>query len=276
MQCLFCLKSRPRKARNPGPSPSPIAAPETGARDLDLTNESTATTAVNADAAIHGQEGNQPANQPQQHGSIDEPRPVTPVRVEKDPQPPASPPSVSEKIWDTAYDGIKEAEPSLVRAYEKIISLELGRDGGNDENKTQAEDNIPADNAVKNVVESDPGRRRQQMAFLVKRRQDSAGGRGLAMAVTLRGIGILEKFKLAIADALQAYPPAGLAFAGVCLIAEVCQTCCTLLLAFPGTIPDESVASYDKHQRQHPEPGRPRVRRQEAQVVPRPLGASAS
>ena len=182
-----------------------------------MTNESTAITAVNTDTTIHEQEGNQRVNQPQQDDVVNEPRLVAPVHAENDPQPQASPPSVSEKMWDTAYDGVKEADPSLVRSYEKIISLELGRDDGDGTSEIQA------DNAVENVVESgDPSRRRQQMALCVKRRQDSASGRAGALNVTLQGIGILQKFKLEIASALQTYPPAGLAFAGVCLVAEVC------------------------------------------------------
>ena len=135
-------------------------------------------------------------------------------------------------MWDTAYDGVKEADPSLVRSYEKIISLELGRDDGDGRSEIQA------DNAVENVVESgDPTRRRQQMALLVKGRQDSASGRAGALKATLQGIGILQKFKLEIASALQAYPPAGLAFAGVCLIAEVClDLSIGSLLSLPGIV----------------------------------------
>ncbi len=224
MQCLCCIRGRQKEAHTLNSASSSNARPDPArdrvrdpARDSDVTNESTAITAVNTDTTIHEQEGNQRVNQPQQDDVVNEPRLVAPVHAENDPQPQASPPSVSEKMWDTAYDGVKEADPSLVRSYEKIISLELGRDDGDGTSEIQA------DNAVENVVESgDPSRRRQQMALFVKRRQDSASGRAGALKVTLQGIGILQKFKLEIASALQTYPPAGLAFAGVCLVAEVC------------------------------------------------------
>ncbi|RAK95653.1 ankyrin [Aspergillus ibericus CBS 121593] len=129
--------------------------------------------------------------------------------------PPTKPPSLSEKLWDTAYDSIKEIDPSLVKTYEKIISWELesGQQSGGQEDATA----IPGNNVI---AQSNPSLRRQQMAQLVTRRQSSAEKRETAMQVVQTGVVILESFKGMIAGALEAYPPAGLAFAGVCLLAE--------------------------------------------------------
>jgi hypothetical protein len=130
--------------------------------------------------------------------------------------PPRKPLSLSEKLWDTAYDGVKDVDRSLVETYEKIISWELelgGRDGGQEDKTAISVTNV--------IAQSDPGLRREQMARLVRRRQSRAEKRETAMQVVQRGVEILENFKAMIASALEAYPPAGLAFAGVCLLTEV-------------------------------------------------------
>jgi ankyrin repeat protein len=140
-----------------------------------------------------------------------------------------APPSLSEQLWDAAYDGVKRDEPSLVRTYEEILSWELGcgQDGSQE---------VQTASAIKNVIESDPGRRRRQMAQLVERRQARAEKRNTAMQVARRGVEILGAFKEVVAGALEAYPPAALAFAGVCLLSEVCYFFRPRIIGSGGTL----------------------------------------
>jgi hypothetical protein len=75
------------------------------------------------------------------------------------------------------------------------------------------------------------------------------------MQVALRGVGILGTFKQVIAGALQAYPPAGLAFAGVCLLSEVCCSWFPVLLLMKGTLKHSyASATRCEHKCQHSEP----------------------
>jgi predicted component of type VI protein secretion system len=152
-----------------------------------------------------------------------------------------APPSLSEQLWDAAYDAVKGDEPSLVRTYEKILSWELGR--GQDGSQE-----VQADSAIKNVIEPDPGRRRRQMAQLVERRQARAEKRNTTMQVARRGVEILGAFKEVVAGALIAYPPAALAFAGVCLLSEVCYFFRPRIIGSGGTLKDpHAPATHREH-----------------------------
>lgn len=114
--------------------------------------------------------------------------------------------------------GVKADDSSLVETYEIIISRELCH-SGHDSNGNQ--DDETADERANVIAQTDPARRRQQMAQLVRQRQSGAESRQTVMRAARVGFEILEKCKETIAGALEAYPPAGLAFAGACLLAEV-------------------------------------------------------
>jgi len=40
----------------------------------------------------------------------------------------SSSPNISERLWNEAYDGLKQKESKLVDAYERILSGELKKD----------------------------------------------------------------------------------------------------------------------------------------------------
>ena len=131
---------------------------------------------------------------------------------------PTTPRPLSEQLWDEAYDGVKADESSLVEAYEMIISRELCH-GSRDNNRNQEDETA---GEITNVIaQSNPVKRREQMAQLIRRRQSRSEGRQTVVKAARVGFEILEKCKETIAGALEAYPPAGLAFAGACLLAEV-------------------------------------------------------
>ncbi|KAF2490874.1 WD40 repeat-like protein [Lophium mytilinum] len=66
--------------------------------------------------------------------------------------------SPSERLWDRAYDDLKEKEPALLDEYERILSHNLQKDrGASTEPEHQAN----------NICQSDPDERRHQMEQLV-------------------------------------------------------------------------------------------------------------
>ena len=121
----------------------------------------------------------------------------------------ASPP---ERLWDRAYDNLKEEETALLQAYEKILSCNLHEDGiGSAVTKSQP-------NAI---AQHDPDTRRHQMEQLVYTGLDKTARE----AKVKEGLGptmdIILSAKDTISFAIQAVPQAALAWTGVCIALEV-------------------------------------------------------
>ena len=121
----------------------------------------------------------------------------------------ASPP---ERLWDRAYDDLKDEETALLQAYEKILSCNLHEDGiGSAVTKSQS-------NAI---AQHDPDTRRRQMEQLVHTGLDKTARE----AKVKEGLGptmdIILSAKDTISFAIQAVPQAALAWTGVCIALEV-------------------------------------------------------
>lgn len=122
-----------------------------------------------------------------------------------------SPSDALEKIWNRAYDELKQVDPKLVGAYEGILSQEL--DGKNSSHKISDSKN--------SIEQADIIKRRSQMDQLMQA--------GLAKtekeAKIKRNIGEVMQGALAMKDivslAIQTVPQAALAWTGVCLALQV-------------------------------------------------------
>ena len=131
--------------------------------------------------------------------------------------PTSSPGSISERIWDEAYDRLKKTESKLVDTYEKIVS----------ENIDQSEVSTKGPPLDKNLIEQmDKNERMLQMERLVtagmektKREREIKEDVGSA----LKGISLLNDF---VGQAVSATPQGALAWMGVSLVMQVCMSTC--------------------------------------------------
>jgi hypothetical protein len=113
-----------------------------------------------------------------------------------------------ERLWDRAYDDLKADQPSLVKAYERILSREL-------------EENASGGTSHTSIITQDWATRQIQMGQLVQaglkkteREARIKKGIGDTMQVVLSVRGIID-------SAIQAVPQAALAWTGVCLALQV-------------------------------------------------------
>jgi len=127
---------------------------------------------------------------------------------------PAPPPeSISDRIWDEAYDRLKKKEPGLVDAYEKIASEKIEK----------GEISTEGSQLDKNAIEqTDKEKRRLQMELLLKagmrkteKEQEVKEGIGSAMKAVLL-------FKDLVGQAVSTTPQGALAWTGVSLAMQVC------------------------------------------------------
>jgi len=118
---------------------------------------------------------------------------------------------VPERIWNRAYDELKQVDPKLVHAYEGILSQEL--DGKNPSQKNSESKN--------SIEQADIIKRRSQMHQLMQA--------GLAKtekeAKIKQNVGEVMQRALLVKDvvslAIQTVPQAALAWTGVCLALQV-------------------------------------------------------
>jgi N-terminal domain of NWD NACHT-NTPase len=121
----------------------------------------------------------------------------------------ASPP---ERLWDRAYDGLKDEETALLDEYEKILSCNLQQ--------------VTFSSAVTKsppnaIAQHDPDTRRRQMKQLVY----TGLNKTAREAKVKEGLGSTMDTVLSLRDtisfAIQAMPQAALAWTGVCTALEV-------------------------------------------------------
>jgi len=116
--------------------------------------------------------------------------------------------NIPEQLWDRAYDDLKDDEPIIVEAYEKVLSREL--DGN-------ASSSLASENQRNAIEQANRELRRSQMSRLVKTGLEKTERE----AKVKRGIGNAMQVVLAandtIGSAVQACPQAALAWAGVSL-----------------------------------------------------------
>jgi len=125
---------------------------------------------------------------------------------------PSTPSDLPERLWDRAYNELKDEEDKWVDEYERILSRELM---GGDSSSTNLE-------LQKNEIEQkNPAKRRQQMSQLVEAGlRKTAGEDKVKQAIGGAMLGILN-VKDMIGSALQPVPQAALAWTGVCFALQV-------------------------------------------------------
>ena len=123
-------------------------------------------------------------------------------------------PSPSERLWDRAYDELKDKESKeskWVDAYEKIMTRVL----------EEGDLSPTAPEPDKNVIETDLATRRLQMNKLVK----DGLKKTEKLANVMKGIGsaiqVIDSVKGTIRKAIESVPYAGIAWAGVCFALQV-------------------------------------------------------
>lgn len=123
-------------------------------------------------------------------------------------------PSPSERLWDRAYDELKDKESKeseLMDAYEKVMAHILKK---GDLSPTAPEPD-------ENEIETDLAARRLQMNKLV----DDGLKKTEKLANVMKGIGgaiqVIDSVKETIGKGIESVPCAGIAWAGVCIALQV-------------------------------------------------------
>ncbi|RKK90307.1 hypothetical protein BFJ68_g16492, partial [Fusarium oxysporum] len=137
-----------------------------------------------------------------------QPTPSPPTSTDSDT---SSLPSLQERLWNEAYDGLKASEPKLVGAYEKILSAEVDR------NKSTS----ATSESTKNEIGSSRETRRRQMQQLVKAGLDRTQKQASIKQGINEGLQAVQAVRGIVDKAVQAAPEAAIAWVGVCLGLEV-------------------------------------------------------
>ncbi|OBS17520.1 hypothetical protein FPOA_12012 [Fusarium poae] len=145
------------------------------------------------------QQATQPTSQPP-------PSPLTSTDAETSPLP-----SLQERIWNEAYDKLKENEPKLVGVYEKILSAKLH---GDDPSSATRE---PTDNEIGET----PRTRCGQMQQLVQAGLDRTQKQASIKQGIDEGLQAVQEVRRIVDKALHAAPEAAVAWVGVCLGLEI-------------------------------------------------------
>jgi hypothetical protein len=137
------------------------------------TGASPETLESSTNVGLHeAQVATKPASSVQQSTSLAPPPPLPPASQLQTP----SSESISERLWNEAYDRLKKKDPSLVDAYEKVVSEKLEK----------GEIGTEGSQLDKNLVEqTNKEKRRLQMELLVnagmqkteRERENKGGGR---------------------------------------------------------------------------------------------------
>jgi hypothetical protein len=124
----------------------------------------------------------------------------------------SSPHDIPNRIWDVAYDRLKEKEPKLVDAYERILSQD-SQENGLTYLGLLLDENL--------VEQTDNNQRRLQMEQIVQRglKETEKESKIRHMVGTALG-GVLSLNDL-VSASLQATPQAALAWSGVCFALQV-------------------------------------------------------
>ncbi|KAL6409849.1 NWD1 protein [Ilyonectria robusta] len=151
---------------------------------------------------------------------ISQPTPSPPTSTDSDT---SSLPSLQERLWNEAYDGLKASEPKLVGVYEKILLAELH---GNDPSSVASE---PTDNGIA----STRGTRCRQIQQLVQEGLDRTQKQASIKQGIDEGLQAVQAVRGIVDKAVQAAPEATITWVGVYLgleillnpITEACNNC---------------------------------------------------
>lgn len=119
--------------------------------------------------------------------------------------------SLSVRLWDRAYNGLKREEKELMDAYEKILSRQL-RDGLGSE--------VP-ESQLNIIAQNDSDARRRQMTELIHAGLKKTAGEAKWKESVGKAADFVMKAKDIISSAIQAVPQAAFAWTGVCIVLEV-------------------------------------------------------
>ncbi|KAI8710889.1 NACHT domain-containing protein [Fusarium sp. LHS14.1] len=120
-------------------------------------------------------------------------------------------PSLQERLWNEAYDGLKASEPKLVGAYEKILSAELH---GDDPSSVTPE-------STDNEIGQTPGTRSGQMQQLVQAGLDRTQKQASIKRGIDEGLQAVQEVRRVADKAVHAAPEAAVAWVGICLGLEI-------------------------------------------------------
>ncbi|KAI1357166.1 NACHT domain-containing protein [Xylaria arbuscula] len=177
----WCLKFKSKRGKKEGPKPNP---PDQPAPPIPAPSSTTASAAPS------------PSPPPAPAAS--------PQLVSPDTAPTIQ--SLPERLWNRAYDDLKEEESGLVDAYEKLLSRELEGDPSSTDLTSQ-----------KNEIEQKhPEMRRDQMSRLVTDGLEKIERETKIKGNIEEGMQPLSSAKGVIDTVVKAYPEASLAWAGVC------------------------------------------------------------
>ncbi|KAL6866510.1 hypothetical protein ACO1O0_002621 [Amphichorda felina] len=127
--------------------------------------------------------------------------------------------NLSSQLWDEAYAKLKEKEPSLVEPFERILSLSLQRQAIDINERT-----IDLSAAHLNCISLDPDERRTQVIGLVEQRRAEAETRARDYELAYNSLNVSIRLKKQIGNALEAYPPAALAFCGATILLQTLES----------------------------------------------------
>ncbi|KAH7309923.1 hypothetical protein B0I35DRAFT_359209, partial [Stachybotrys elegans] len=119
--------------------------------------------------------------------------------------------SLQERIWNQAYDNLKESELKVVNAFEEILSAKL------DPNKSSSADHQP----IENNIQKDWKSRSRQMQQLVQTELDQMKKRDSITRGLDESLQAVQAVRGIIDGAIRAAPEAAVAWAGVCLGLEI-------------------------------------------------------
>jgi hypothetical protein len=150
--------------------------------------------------------------------------PAEPASTEIQPEqiaPPGSPPTppraLPERLWDEAYEKLRESDAEIVNAYERVLS------GWLSESETSvSEGSESADEELENKISPNVEQRREQMQKIVKHMQGKAEKHAETRQKTEKGMEIFTTLREVGNTAVKASPEAALAWGCVCCVLEVC------------------------------------------------------
>ena len=117
--------------------------------------------------------------------------------------------NLQERLWNQAYDNLKETEQKITEAYETILSSQLKQDGSTSTGQTS------------NEIDASPKARRAQMHQLIEDGLERTQ-RQAAIKETLDGtMQLVTTLRKIVDSAIKAAPEAALPWTCVCLGLEV-------------------------------------------------------
>ncbi len=129
---------------------------------------------------------------------------------------PATPGSISQRLWNAAYDSLEKDKDTaeLVSSYVKVLTKALLKAEGASSDASASEDNI-------SVELKDPIERQKYMRKLVEEGREKFATTSKIMEGLGNAVGYIQSVKGLIEAAIANIPQAALPWAGVCIGLQV-------------------------------------------------------